>query len=167
MNLKETNMKTFDGKLKIDRTPDHEWGMLLVDENIRKKCFDLLGLGMIGFSFPDYEAHISAFDKKEVKKLPEDFWFDGKLCEFTISHLRVVNPNDWGEVNACIILCVKCKPLEHLRKSLGFPSLMYGDHEFHITIGVREGEIDGCVDNVVRLFNDYLKDDFDVILQNI
>ena len=44
---------------------------------------------------------------------------------------------------------------------------MYGDHEFHITIGVREEGIDGCVDNVVRLFNDYLKDDLDVILGNL
>lgn len=39
-------------------------------------------------------------------------------------------------------------------------------NSFHI-IGVREEEIDGCVDNVVRLFNDYLKDDFDVILDNL
>ena len=160
-------MRTFDGKLRIDRTPDHEWGMLLVDEKIRQKCFDLLGLGMMGFSLPDYEAHISAFDRKEALQIPEGFWFEGRLCEYTVSHLRVVNPNDWGEVNACIILCVKCKALEHLRKALGFPPLMYGDHEFHITIGVREDEIDGCVDNVVRLFNDYLKDDFDVILDSL
>ena len=165
--MKTCDMKTFEGKLIIDREPDSEWGMLVVDDAIRQKCFDLLGLGFIGFSLPDYEAHISAFDKNETQQIPEDFWFEGKKCEFTISHLRVVNPNDWGEVNACIILCVKCKALEHLRKALGFPSLMYGDHEFHITIGVREDEIDGCVDNVVRLFNDYLKDDFDIILENL
>lgn len=86
-------MKTFEGKLIIDRTPDDEWGKLVVDDAIRQKCFDPLGLGMIGFSLPDYE--------------------------------------------------------------------------FHITIGVREEDIDGCVDNVVRLFNDYLKDDFDVVLDNL
>lgn len=160
-------MNTFDGQLTIDRTPDDEWGMLVVDDAIRQRCFDLLGLGMIGFSLPDYEAHISAFDAREVRQLPDGFWFEGKRCEFTISHLRVVNPNDWDEVNACVILCVRCKPLEHLRKALGFPPLMYGDHEFHITIGIREDDIDGCVDNVVRLFNDYLKDDLDVILGNL
>ena len=87
-------MNTFDGKLIIDRTPDDEWGMLVVDDAIRQKCFDLLGLGMIGFSLPDYEAHISAFDAREVRQLPDDFWFEVKKCEFTISHLRVVNPND-------------------------------------------------------------------------
>ena len=160
-------MRKFEGQLIIDRTPDDEWGKLVVDDGIRQKCFDLLGLGMIGFTLPDYEAHISAFDEKEVRQLPEDFWFDGKKCDFTISHLRVVNPKSWDEVNSCVILCVKCKALEHLRKAMGFPPLMYGDHEFHITIGVREGEIDGCVDNVVRLFNDYLKDDLDLVLERI
>ena len=39
-------MNTFDGQLTIDRTPDDEWGMLVVDDAIRQKCFDLLGLGM-------------------------------------------------------------------------------------------------------------------------
>lgn len=160
-------MMTFEGQLIIDRTPDDEWGKLVVDDGIRRKCFDLLGLGMIGFSLPDYEAHISVFDERECRRIPEDFPFEGKWCEFTVSHLRVVNPESWDEVNACIILCVKCKALERLRKALGFPPLMYGDHDFHITIGVREGKIDGCVDNVVRLFNDYLKDDLDVLLEGI
>lgn len=160
-------MRTFSGKLVLDRTPDDEWGYLKVDDGIRQKCFDLLGLGMIGFTLPDYEAHVSAFDAKEVRQIPEGFWYEGKTCDFTLSHLRVVNPENWNEVKACVILCVKCKALEKLRKALGFPPLMYGGHEFHITIGIREQEIDGGVDNVVRLFNDYLKDDFDLVLNNM
>lgn len=35
-------MKTFDGKLIIDRTPVDEWGMLVVDDAIRQKCLDLI-----------------------------------------------------------------------------------------------------------------------------
>lgn len=160
-------MRTFDGKLVIDRTEGSEWGYLLVDGRILEQCFELLGLGMMGFTAPDHDAHISAFDEKEARQIPEDFWFEGRLCEFTISHLRVVSPNDWKGVKACVILCVQCKALEHLRKALGFPPLMYGDHEFHITIGVSDRKIDGCVENVVRLFNMYLKDDFDVVLDNM
>ena len=156
---------TFEGQLVIDRENDSEWGYLAVSDEIRQKCFDLLGLGMIGFTLPDYEAHVSAFDENEVRQIPQDFWFEGKWCEFTLSHLRVVDPEGWEEVNACVILCVKCKPLEHLRKALGFPPLMYGDHEFHITIGISDKKIDGCIENVVRLFNEYLKDDLGEVLK--
>ncbi len=157
-------MRTLEGQLTIDREPNHEWGKLIVDDRIRRRCFELLGLDMMGFKYPDYEAHVSAFDRKEAQRIPEDFWYEGKWCKFTPTHLRVVNPESWGEVNACIILCVWCEALEHLREDLGFPALMYGEHEFHITIGVSDKKIDGCVDNIVRLFNQYLRDDLDKIL---
>lgn len=158
---------TFKGRLVIDRESGGEWGKLVVNDEIRQKCFDLLGLDMIGFDLPDYEAHISAFDRSEVRRIPKDFWFEGRSCDFRLSHLRVVDPEHWDEVRSCVILCVRCKPLERLRKALGFPPLMYGDHEFHITIGVKDGKIDGCIENVVRLFNEYLRDDFGEALRGL
>lgn len=158
-------MNIYQGQLTIDRTEGDEWGKLVVDDAIRTKCFELLGLDMLGFSIPDYEAHMSAFDEKETRQLPNDFWFEGRWCEFKPTHLRVVNPEGWDEVNACVILCVECKPIERLRKALGFPAKMYGDHEFHVTIGISENKIDGCIENIIRLFNEYLKDDYDKILE--
>lgn len=157
-------MISFDGQLVIDREPGNEWGYLLVDENIRRKCFDLLCLGDIGFSIPDYEAHISVFDEEEVKLIPNPIPEEGKWCEFVLSDLKVVNPEDWDEVNACIILCVDSKPLEHLRERCGFESLMYGSHQFHITIGISENGINEKVEEIVDLFNQYLKNDLETIL---
>ena len=153
------------GKLVIDREPESEWGYLLVDEDVRNKCFALLGLADIGYySLPDYEAHISAFTNNEVVALPSRLLQERKWCEFEPMHLKVVNPDDWDEVNACVILCVKCKALEHLREQLGFEPLMYGDHEFHITIGISPNPISNIILNVVDLFNKNLSNNLAVVL---
>ena len=154
----------FKGRLVIDREQGSEWGYLLVDGRIRSKCFEMLGLKNLGFVLPDYEPHISAFCREEVQGLEDHLPQEGMECEFTLKHLKVVNPEDWDEVNSCVILCVECGPLERLRKHLGLTPLMYGKHEFHITIGVAEKEIDPSVENLVRMFNEYLKRDLGLLL---
>jgi len=155
------------GKLVIDREEGSEWGYLLVDESIRNKCFALLGLGELGYNLPDYEAHVSAFTEDEVRLLPNPLQVEGKYCEFAPMHLKVVNPEDWDEVNACVILCVECKALEHLRKWLGFEPLMYGKHEFHITIGISEDPINPTIVRVVNLFNMHLNKNLSVVLDEV
>ena len=152
------------GKLVIDREEGSEWGYLLVDESIRNNCFALLGLGKLGYNLPDYEAHVSAFTEDEVRLLPNPLQVEGKYCEFAPMRLRVVNPEDWDEVNACVILCVRCKALEHLREQLGFEPLMYGNHEFHITIGISPNPISNIILNVVNLFNKNLSNNLAVVL---
>ena len=155
---------TFKGRLVIDREPDSEWGCLLVDDRIRSRCFEMLGLEKLGFTLPDYEPHVSAFCKEEVQGLDNPLPQEGMECKFTLKHLKVVNPEDWDEVNSCVILCVECEPLERLRERLGLTPLMYGKHEFHVTIGVAEKGIDPSTENLVRLFNEYLKRDLGLLL---
>lgn len=155
------------GKLVIDREEGSEWGYLLVDESIRNKCFALLGIGELGYNLPDYEAHVSAFAEDEVRLLPNYLPVEGKYCEFSPMHLKVVNPENWDEVNACVILCVKCKALEHLRKGLGFEPLMYGKHEFHITIGISPNAISQTIARVVNLFNMHFDRNLGVLLSEV
>ncbi len=152
------------GKLVIDREEGSEWGYLLVDESIRNKCFALIGLGELGYNLPDYEAHISAFTEDEVRLLPNSLQVEGKYCEFAPTRLKVVNPEHWDEVNACVVLCVECKALEHLRKWFGFEPLMYGKHEFHITIGISTNAIGDTILNVVDLFNKNLSNNLAIVL---
>jgi len=155
------------GKLVIDREPESEWGYLLVDESIRNRCFALLGLGELGYNLPDYEAHVSAFTEDEVRLLPNPLQVEGKYCEFTPTHLKVVNPEGWDEVNACVILCVECKALKHLREKYGFEPLMYGKHEFHITIGISPNSISQTIERVVDLFNMHLNRNFGIVLSEV
>ncbi len=155
------------GKLVINREDGSEWGYLLVDESIRNKCFALLGLDELGYNLPDYEAHVSAFTEDEVRLLPNPLQVEGKYCEFAPTHLKVVNPENWNEVNACVVLCVECKALEHLRRRLGFEPLMYGRHEFHITIGISENPINQIIDRVVNLFNMHFDRNLGVLLSEI
>lgn len=151
------------GQLVIDRTEGDEWGFLNVDDRIRLNCFDLLCLDDVGYSLPDYEAHISAFDENEVRHLPNPIKEEGQWCSYVPSHFKVVNPEHWEEMKSCLILCVKCEPLEHLRVKYGFTPLMYDSHEFHITIGVSPNETSEDVESVVRLFNEHLTTAFSSI----
>ena len=160
-------MNTMYGKLVIDREEGSEWGYLLVDEFIRNRCFALLGLGELGYNLPDYEAHISAFTEDEVRILPNPLQVEGKYCEFSPTHLKVVNPEDWDEVNACVILCVECKALERLRERFGFEPLMYGKHKFHITLGVSENPIGQTIKRVVSLFNMHFDKNLNVVLGEV
>lgn len=155
------------GKLVIDREKGSEWGYLLVDESIRNKCFALFGLSELGYNLPDYEAHVSAFTEDEVRLLPNPLQVEGKYCEFAPTRLKVVNPENWDEVNACVILCVECKALEHLREQLGFESLMYGKHEFHITIGISKNPISQTIARVVSLFNMHFDSNLGVLLSEV
>lgn len=54
--------------------------------------------------------------------------------------------------------------MEHLRKGLGFEPLMYGKHEFHITIGISENPINPIIARVVDLFNMHLDKNLSVVL---
>ena len=54
-------MTDYTGKLIIDRNTGDEWGYLIVDDKIRQKYYDLLGLKKWGYEISDFDAHISVF----------------------------------------------------------------------------------------------------------
>lgn len=129
---------THRGKLVIKREKDNEWGYLEVDKKLyesrRKEQLIIEDF----WKKPEYDPHISAFTKEEVKKLPENFGGEGKEIQFKLSdRLRVVDPDDWDEVYECAFEPVECYELERLRMSLGFTPLMNTNHEFHLTLGLK------------------------------
>lgn len=136
--VKHKSNLVYKGKLVIDREKDNEWGKLELPNSLRNERAEKHLVVTSLWTTPPYKAHISVFSKEEAKQLPEDFEWEGKEFTFTLSdNCRILDPEGWDEVYECAIEPVECLELEKLRMSLGFDPLMYGHHEFHLTLGIR------------------------------
>src|SRR5690606_10630437 len=112
--------------------------MLMVSNSLRKERADTHLIVPSFWNTPPYAAHISAFTKEESVKIPHNFEYTGKEFTFKLSDtLRVINPEGWDEVYECAIEPVECYELQKLRMSLGFTPLMFNNHEFHLTLGIK------------------------------
>ena len=126
----------FLGKLSIDRG-ESPWGKLVVPETIRRVIYKAIDGEKLGV-MPDYEAHISVFDDEEVGKLPKLLLEEGSLIPFTLEKIETCKPAGWDEVKTLWMATVKAPELELLREKYGFKPLMHDDHQFHITIAIKE-----------------------------
>jgi len=89
-----------------------------------------------GMERPEYAPHISVMTDEEHKKVG-DIEECGKEYTFTVERIDSVDPDDWDEMEKVWFVMCKCPDLEKLREKYGLTPLPNGDHEFHITIGVR------------------------------
>jgi hypothetical protein len=134
----ERNKLTHTGKLVIKRTKGKEWGMIEVDKKLWKKRRDKLILLPANWDIPPYDPHISVFSREEVRKIPENFPFEGKEITFTLrDNLRVLDPQSWNEVYECAFEIVDCFEIQKIRMDLGFTPYMNNNHEFHLTLGIK------------------------------
>ena len=108
---------------------------LKVSDDYIKKLFPMLKLP--DYNSPDYfrsaeapGAHISVFYKDESNHI-RDLNELGKTYNFKIEQLNVVDRGTY------IVLAVRSKGLEDLRKDYGLSPLLHG-HDFHITIAKRK-----------------------------
>ena len=145
------------GTIVIDRTFDDEWGKVVVDEKLRRHIFDVLELDKYGYKIPDYEAHISLFDKYETQVLPLYISEEGKYIDFELSECKFVQPADWDGVKSCFIVCVDNPLFSKIRKKYGFSPLMHKDHPFHITIGISDKTETKELKSLVSVFNEFVK----------
>lgn len=112
--------------------------MIEVDKKLWKQRRDKFILLPGNWDIPTHDPHISAFTREEVRRIPKDFEFDGKDIEFTLQdNFRVLDPASWDEVYECGFEPVICYELQKLRMSLGFTPYMNGNHEFHLTLGIK------------------------------
>ena len=131
---------THTGKLLIVREQGKEWGKIEVDNKLLRQRADHHLVVTSLWSKPPYDAHISAFSRDEVLKLPKSFdkEYNGREFEFKLSDsVRIVDPDGWDEVYECAFEPVECRLLQQLRMQLGLTPLMYGKHELHLTLGIR------------------------------
>lgn len=125
------------GTLVIDRASGDEWGKLVIPNEIRQNIFNALCLSDKNFVLPSYEAHVSVFSKDETVSLPKLIDQEGKDFIFFIDDVRTCCPENWDEVDSLFMVKVISPELENLRKHFGFTPKMYGEHDFHITIGIK------------------------------
>lgn len=127
----------FSGVLKIDRRPGKLWGMLELDDALRTSIFNAMDLEDV-WSDPDNDAHISVFSDDEVRQLPRPLPEEGEVYTFTAKGISSVEPEDWRGVDEVVMVIVDAPELSQLRAKYGFPPLMYGHHQFHITLAVKK-----------------------------
>ena len=128
----------FTGTITIDRKKDDEWGFVAVDDAIRDSIIDAMGFPD-EFTKPDYNAHISLFDKDEVKQLPKKIEEEGEKFKFTIDNIEMCNPDNWDEVDELYMVTCSSPCLEALRAKYGFsPKMNENKHEFHMTLAIKK-----------------------------
>jgi len=80
-------------------------------------------------------AHISVIYQEEMGKYNLD---EIKECGNTISFIpkgcQIIRPVSWPEMEQVCFIVVESPELDRIRKKYGLPK---GEHEFHITIGVK------------------------------
>jgi hypothetical protein len=90
-----------------------------------------------GMKKPPYGAHISVMTDEEHKQVGP-IKEDGQEFEYNISSIESCNPEGWDEMEKVWFVKCKSSQLENLRKKYGLEPLMFGGHDFHITVAVRE-----------------------------
>lgn len=131
-------MKPKNGLLKIHRTFNKEWGYVFIDKDLWQERRNLL-IKESDWNEPPGEPHISVFNKEEVRKIPLSFThgYVNEVSFVLTGEIKVVQPKDWKNVSECIFEVVEFPEMEEIRRKLGFPSFMFDDHEFHLTLGVK------------------------------
>jgi hypothetical protein len=133
------------GRLYRSRTG---FGLLTVPNALGIGIFKSLrepGLELpISESFKRYNAHITVFHPDEIneieasgRKISE--W--NHEFEYRPTILKVFEPKGWEGVSRCWVQQVASPDLQTLRKTYGLTPLPKGDHEFHITVGIRKKHV--------------------------
>lgn len=130
---------THSGVVHIHRKKNKEWGYIYVNKELfMQRRVDLLGEEEAKWKMPDILPHVSIFTREEVLRIPGDFEIPDKI-EFTLTgKIKKIKPKDWKGVSDCVFEVVECSEIMNLRKTLGFPTYMFNDHEFHITLGIKK-----------------------------
>lgn len=135
------------GKLYLSQSG---WLLLAVPNALGRGAFD--ALCAVGAELPTrdtgdpeavYNAHISVMTKDEVDSLGGGSKINerGHMFAYTLGPVKELTPSGWGDVSKCWIIEIQSPELKALRKSYGLTALPRGDHEFHITIGIRRKRV--------------------------
>lgn len=121
------------------------WGLLSVPNSLVRGLFDAMdekGVELPPSPEGRLNAHISVFTKDEVDKIGADNITErGHSYRYQLGPVKVVNPKGWAEMSQCWFVEVKSPELTSLRKSYGLTPLPHGDHELHLTFGVRRKQV--------------------------
>jgi hypothetical protein len=121
------------------------WGLLSVPNALVRGLFDAVNEPGAELPLRDgkLNAHISVFTDKEVEKLggPSRISERGHPFSYQLGPIMAVDPKGWAEMSKAWFVRVSSPELKALRKSYGLDPLPNGDHEFHITIGVRRKNV--------------------------
>ena len=110
------------------------WVLLRVPEDFKRSVFEAFDID--GMVYDDNIAHISVFDGDEVKKVGLIDELGQTFTFFPTSISRVV-PEGWDDMEYAWFVTVASPELEQLREKYGLTPKLKGDHEFHITFGVK------------------------------
>jgi len=124
------------------------WLLLSVPNAIVRGLFDALDEKGVELppSGPEgrLNAHVSVMTKDEVARIGADRISErGHSYRYQLGPVKACDPKGWDEMARCWFVEVQAPELKALRKSYGLTPLPRGDHEFHITFGVRRKGVHG------------------------
>lgn len=132
---------THSGVVHIHKNKNKEWGYIYVNKELfMQRRLDVLRDSISNWKLPDILPHVSIFSKEEVKLIPSDFKIPNKI-EYTLTgKIKIIKPKDWLGVSECVFEVVLCEEIIEIRKKLGFPSYLFNDHEYHVTLGIKRNQ---------------------------
>ena len=138
---------------------EDDWGYLEINNSVRDEIRKALNLN--NFTVPPYDAHVSVFTEEEIKNTPELIHDKNKEFVFYFGNIETCVPEDWNEVNEVLMVTGTSRELEDLRIKHGLEPLMYGKHEFHITLGIdkKDAKIAAKLNNDIQIGNLTIIDD--------
>lgn len=90
-----------------------------------------------------YNAHLTVMLPWEIEQIggAEKISERGHEQAYCLGPVVEIEPAGWKDVSRCWAIQVESTDLKNLRKSYGLTPLPNGDHEFHITFGIRRKKI--------------------------
>lgn len=132
------------GKLYLSKSG---WLLMHIPNALARGAFDALhepGAELPPGHNGDFNAHVSVMRPEEIAQIPggaEKITERGHEVGYTLGPVRVVDPDGWSEMSKCWFIEVRSPELEKIRKSYGLTPLPSGNHQFHVTIGVRRKHV--------------------------